>query len=94
MATRNLWLAIGLHAGADFTVYGVSGFGPGAHIFRSLTAGPSDWTGDVFGPAYGAVYLALAVVVTALLLVEAVRRHYVVPLSGRQAAGFETTPSD
>ena len=94
MATRNLWLAIGLHAGADFTIAGVAGFGPGAHLFRSLAAGPGEWTGGVFGPAYGLVYLALALVVTALLLVEAVRRGYVVPFRGRHAAGFETNPLD
>lgn len=94
MATRNLWLAIGLHAGTDVMIAGVSGFGPGVHIFRSVTPGPEVWTGSAFGPALGTTYVVVAVVVTGVLLIDAIRRGYVVPLQGRKATGFETARID
>ena len=90
MATRNLWLAIGLHAGADLVVVGISGFVPGIHLFRSLSAGPAIWTGGAFGPEFGAIFLVIGVIVTALLLIDAVRRGYVVPFQGRAVSGFDT----
>ena len=94
MATRNLWLAIGLHAGIDFVLVGVYGWSPGAHLFQSSTEGPALWTGGAFGLNFGAVYLLVAALVTLLLLVDAVRRGYVVPFRGRAESGFETTQLD
>lgn len=90
MATRNLWLAIGLHAGLDLVIMGISGVPPGVHVFRSLSSGPALWTGGRFGPEFGAVFLVIAAVVTALLVIDAVRRGYVVPLDGRAASEFDT----
>jgi len=94
MATRNLWLAIGLHAGVDLVVAGISGFIPGVHLFRSVSQGPAIWTGGSFGPQFGLLYLVLAALVTTLLVIEAVRRGYLVPIRGRAASGFETRQID
>ena len=94
MATRNLWLAIGLHAGVDLLVLGISGFAPGIHLLRSASAGPALWTGGRFGPAFGAVFLLSSAIVTALLLIDAVRRGHVVPFRGRGASGFDTMKVD
>lgn len=90
MATRNLWLAIGIHAGTDVVIVGISGFFPGVHIFNSIGRGPALWTGGTFGPEFGAIFLIISGLVTTLLLVDAVRRGYVVPFRGRAVSGFET----
>jgi membrane protease YdiL (CAAX protease family) len=63
-ATRNLWLAIGIHMGWNFAeggIFGasVSGLPSGQGLFRIPLAGPDWLTGGEFGPEASVVTLAI-----------------------------------
>jgi membrane protease YdiL (CAAX protease family) len=62
--TRNLWLAIGIHAGWNFTegsVFGVSVSGQPAtaSLFHSMLKGPDLLTGGAFGPEASLIAVAV-----------------------------------
>ena len=83
LATRRLWLAIGVHAAWNFVeggVFGtpVSGFAiPG--VLRSSLSGPEWLTGGTFGPESGVVTLAVCAAASAALLAIAWRRGHLRP---------------
>jgi membrane protease YdiL (CAAX protease family) len=83
LATRRLWLAIGVHAAWNFVeggVFGtpVSGYAiPG--VLRSSLSGPEWLTGGAFGPESGVVTLAVCSAASAALLVVAWRRRTLRP---------------
>lgn len=79
MLTRNVWMAVGIHAGWNF----VQGFVLGARnsgqqhpesYFRSTFAGPDHLTGGAFGLEGSLICLGLSVAVSVVLLVLIVRK--------------------
>jgi membrane protease YdiL (CAAX protease family) len=97
LATRRLWLAIGVHAAWNFVeggVFGtpVSGYAvPG--VLRSYLSGPERLTGGPFGPESSLVTLAVCSAASAGLLVVAWRRGSLRPprLRSTGAAGTSRT---
>jgi hypothetical protein len=97
LATRRLWLAIGVHAAWNFVeggVFGarVSGYDiPG--VLRPVTAGARWLTGGAFGPESSLVTLAVCSVASVTLLLVARRRGYLLParLTSSRAAGTART---
>jgi membrane protease YdiL (CAAX protease family) len=94
MVTRRLWLAVGIHAGWNFTQgwlwsVPVSGNAAGDGLFLTERHG-ADWlTGGAFGLEASAVTMAVATLFGLAMLVVAVRRGHWVPLGwlpGRAAA--------
>jgi membrane protease YdiL (CAAX protease family) len=93
LATRRLWLAIGVHAAWNFVeggVFGtpVSGYAiPG--VLRSYLSGPEWLTGGIFGPESSTVTLAVCTAASTALLVVAWRRGHLRPprLRSSGAAG-------
>ncbi len=78
LATRNIWMAVGIHWSWNFfqgPVFGsaVSGIST-SRMLVSTTAGPVLWTGGAFGPEAGLVALIATVLASLLLLYVAVRR--------------------
>lgn len=80
MLTRNVWLAIGIHAGWNF----MQGFVLGAHnsgqqhpnsYFQTEFSGPDYLTGGAFGLEASVVTLGLSTAVSAVLLVLIVRKR-------------------
>ena len=88
LATRRLWLAIGVHAAWNFVeggVFGapVSGYDiPG--VLRSSLSGPEWLTGGAFGPESSLVTLAVCTAASAALLTIAWRRGHLRPLRLRR----------
>ncbi|TDG28827.1 CPBP family intramembrane metalloprotease [Paracraurococcus ruber] len=85
MLTRRLWLAVGLHAGWNFTqgwiwTIPVSGQAEAAGLFLTERQGPGWLTGGAFGLEASAVTLAVATLVGLAMTVLAVRRGQWVPL--------------
>ncbi|MEU6677421.1 CPBP family intramembrane glutamic endopeptidase [Streptomyces sp. NPDC046925] len=84
IATRNLWVPMGLHFGWNFAAAGifsteVSGNGTSEGLLDSTTSGPKLITGGEFGPE-GSVYSVLfGVLVTLAFLWLARRRGHLVP---------------
>jgi len=97
LATRRLWLAIGVHAAWNFVeggVFGtrVSGYDiPG--LMRSATSGARWLTGGAFGPESSLVTLAVCTAASAALLLVARRRGYLLParLTSSRAGGTART---
>lgn len=87
VATRKLWLPIGLHFGWNFAASGVfstevSGNGTPQGLLDSTMSGPVLLTGGDFGPE-GSLYSVAFCVITALVLLwVAKRRDRLVPLRG------------
>jgi hypothetical protein len=83
LVTRSLWVCMGLHAAWNFmqgTVYGIPVSGTHADGWLVSTRSGPDWlSGGVFGAEASAVALALCLLVSALLLWLALRRHSIVP---------------
>jgi hypothetical protein len=82
MLTRNLWLAIGLHAAWNFTqgfIWGVpvSGFDPDGMVVGELS-GPELLSGGAFGLEASTISVVLVTAVGGLILVRAVRSGQVV----------------
>jgi hypothetical protein len=81
--TRSLWVPIGLHWAWNFfegSVFGthVNGYHLASFI-RSVTAGPTFWTGGDYGPEGGLVLILVSLLVTAVLLRLAVQKGQIRP---------------
>jgi hypothetical protein len=78
IATRQLWLPIGLHIGWNFFEGTVFGFPvSGLDIYRILrhqVTGPELWTGGAFGPEAGLIVLPALALGAALIYVYSRRR--------------------
>jgi uncharacterized protein len=80
MLTRNVWAAVGIHAGWNFTqgfVFGVLNSGqqhPNSY-FHTAFSGSDYLTGGVFGLEASVLTLALSVIVSAVLLVLILRKR-------------------
>ena len=88
MLTRRLWLAIGIHAGWNFTeggIFGVSISGGAATkgIFSVALVGHPLLTGGAFGPEASIVAIVACLAVAAVLLALAVRAGRWLPMSRR-----------
>ncbi len=89
VATRALWLPIGLHFAWNFTqsgIFGVtiSGADVPSHGLLNVTlSGPSVLTGGTFGPEASLLALLLCLVPTVLLLRRAARNGQIRPRSRR-----------
>jgi uncharacterized protein len=84
MATRSLWLPIGLHFGWNFTEGGfystaVSG-GSVPGIIKTTLTGPNVLTGGPFGPEASWVTICVCSVLTVIFLAIAIRRGQWRPL--------------
>jgi uncharacterized protein len=84
MATRSLWLPIGLHFGWNFTEGGfystaVSG-GTTPGIIKTTLTGPNMLTGGAFGPEASWVTMAVCSVLTVIFIIVAARRGQWKPL--------------
>ncbi len=94
LATRRMWLAIGVHAAWNFVeggVYGapVSGYAVPGWLRSSLTG--QEWlTGGPFGPESSQVTLAVTSAASAALLLAAWRRGSLRPARLRSTAGGGT----
>jgi membrane protease YdiL (CAAX protease family) len=92
MLTRSLWLAMGLHAGWNFTqgeIFDVNVSGLEEHgLVEAKMSGPELLSGGQFGLEASVIGLAVATVVGIYLVVLAVRRgHVVLPMwMNRQAS--------
>ena len=86
--TRNLWFAIGLHLGWNFTeggIFGVSvsGFSAGKGVFAVALSGPTLLTGGRFGPEASIVAIAVCMAMALVLIGLTVRRRLWRPARGR-----------
>jgi|WetSurMetagenome_2_1015567.scaffolds.fasta_scaffold248712_2 uncharacterized protein len=86
--TRNLWFAIGIHIGWNFTeggVFGaaVSGNGGGKGLFNMPLKGPEILTGGAFGPEASLVVLIVCTAAGLYFLQRSWRRGRWVPASFR-----------
>lgn len=84
VATRNLWVPIGVHFGWNFAAGGifgteVSGNETPPGLLDSRTSGPELVTGGAFGPEASVYTLFCWVIVTVVFLVIARRRGHLVP---------------
>jgi membrane protease YdiL (CAAX protease family) len=79
VATRSLWLPIGLHFAWNFTHSGIFGVAlsgsdePPHGLLHTTLSGPSPLTGGTFGPEASLIALLVCLVPTILLLRRAVR---------------------
>ena len=97
VATRSLWLTIGVHWAWNLfegPVFGapISGFKTSS-LLRPTIAGPSLWTGGAFGPEAGLPLLLLAALVT-LAALQAARRSGSIVLTPRFARKRHERPLD
>ncbi len=94
--TRSLWMCMGLHAAWNImqgTVYGISVSGTGADGFLvSTRTGPAWLSGGAFGAEASVVALLCCSVLSAVLLVIALRRGSIVPPAWRRRARMQTVP--
>lgn len=95
LVTRRLWLAIGLHAGWNFTqgwVYSipVSGTGEPEGLLVTVRDGPEWLTGGAFGLEASAVALVVATLTGLYLLRRAAAMGEVRPLGWRKARAVTT----
>ncbi|MFF0227958.1 CPBP family intramembrane glutamic endopeptidase [Streptomyces sp. NPDC004629] len=84
IATRNLWVPIGLHFGWNFTVGGifsteVSGNGTPQGLLDAATSGPTPISGGDFGPEGSLYTVVFGVLTTIVFLWLARRRGHLVP---------------
>ncbi|GAB3406468.1 CPBP family intramembrane glutamic endopeptidase [Flindersiella endophytica] len=99
VATRRLWVPIGLHLGWNFAAAGifsteVSGNGTPQGLLDAATSGPMLVTGGEFGPEgslYSVVFCVLAAVV---FLLVARKRGRLVPRGGRRRQAAEVAQAD
>jgi membrane protease YdiL (CAAX protease family) len=86
--TRSLWTCIGLHAAWNImqgTVYGIPVSGSKADGWLvSYRSGPDWLSGGAFGAEASVVALALCLMLSAALLLVALRRHSLVPPGWRR----------
>jgi membrane protease YdiL (CAAX protease family) len=84
VATRKLWVPIGLHFAWNFAESGIfsteaSGNGANKGLLHSVTSGPSLITGGGFGPEASVYSVVVGLLVTAAFLWLADRRGHLVP---------------
>jgi membrane protease YdiL (CAAX protease family) len=84
VATRTLWVPIGLHFGWNFALGGifgaeVSGNGTSRGLLDAVTSGPALVSGGEFGPEASLYAVAAGLVLTTVFLVLARRRGHLVP---------------
>ena len=95
LATRRLWLAIGVHAAWNFVEGGVFGTTVSGYVIpgylRSSVSGQEWLTGGAFGPEGSLVTLAVTSAASAVLLVVAWRRGSLRPPRLRSTSGGGTT---
>lgn len=100
VATRSLWLPIGLHFGWNYAESGifsteVSGNGATHGLLESSTSGPALITGGEFGPEASVYSVLLGILVTAAFMTLAHRRGRILPRRTRaeraRAEGADTT---
>ncbi|TGG83898.1 CPBP family intramembrane glutamic endopeptidase [Streptomyces albus] len=95
VATRSLWLTIGVHFGWNFAAAGifsteVSGNGANRGLLDTSTSGPELLTGGAFGPE-GSVYsVGFGALLTLVFLWLARRRGNIVPFGSRRTSDAET----
>ncbi|WP_026928840.1 CPBP family intramembrane glutamic endopeptidase [Glycomyces tenuis] len=92
IATRNLWVPIGIHFGWNFAASAifsteVSGNGTPQGLLDAATSGPMPVSGGDFGPEGSLYSVVFGVVTTIVFLWVAKRRGHLVPL--RRAARAE-----
>jgi membrane protease YdiL (CAAX protease family) len=99
VATRRLWVPIGVHFGWNFAAGGVfsaevSGNGASHGLLDSVTTGPAWVTGGAFGPEGSPYALVFCVLAAVVFLLVARRRGLLVPRRGRteRAAALATLP--
>ena len=90
VATRNLWVPIGLHFAWNFAEGGVFGTGVSGTdspqgLLHGVLSGPTVLSGGEFGPEASLFSLLAGVVVMAAFLRLARRRGHLVPLRRREA---------
>ena len=83
-ATRTLWLPIGLHFGWNFAedfIFGVrmSGHAARPAIVDGTLTGSSFWTGGDYGVESSIWAIALALILSTVFMVIAIRRREIVP---------------
>jgi membrane protease YdiL (CAAX protease family) len=87
VATRNLWLPIGLHFGWNFTEGGIFGAAVSGHGYNGMIqvslSGPDWLTGGKFGPEASIVAVLVSVVLSAILLAITLRRGSWKPIGFR-----------
>ncbi|GHH33103.1 CPBP family intramembrane glutamic endopeptidase [Lentzea cavernae] len=91
VATRNLWVPIGVHFAWNFAQGGVfstsvSGQNAPQGLLDGVTSGPAILTGGDFGPEASVYSVVAGVVVTTAFLWLAKRRGTLVPRRGRAAS--------
>jgi len=98
MATRSLWMVIGVHWAWNYfegPVFGtqVSGYDIPS-LLHSVTDGPVLWTGGAFGPEAGLFAVIVGGIVGAIFIWLAIRRGRVIaPLWARRATMLPAQPS-
>lgn len=93
VATRNLWVPIGLHFGWNYAAAGlfgvtVSGNGANQGLLNGVTSGPALITGGDFGPEGSPFAVVAGLLLMAGFMWLAYRRGYVIPRP-RRARGAE-----
>ncbi|GAA3552631.1 type II CAAX endopeptidase family protein [Amycolatopsis ultiminotia] len=89
VATRKLWVPIGLHFGWNFAAGGifstqVSGNGTSQGLLNATTSGPDYLTGGAFGPEGSVISVGFCVVATIAFMWVAYRRGNVKPIPRRR----------
>jgi uncharacterized protein len=95
VATRNLWVPIGVHFAWNFAeggVFGtnVSGTDSPQGLLHGVLSGPTAISGGEFGPEASVYALVVGALVTAVFLMVARRRGRLVPLRRRTATADAT----
>lgn len=98
MATRSLWMVIGVHWAWNYfegPVFGTQVSGnESASLLHSVTNGPVLWTGGVFGPEAGLFAVIVGGIVGAVFIWLAIRRgQLIAPMWTRRTTSAPAQPS-
>lgn len=98
IATRKLWVPIGLHFGWNFAesaIFGteVSGNGSNQGLLHGVTSGPAYITGGQFGPEASPYTIVFGIVIAVIFLLIARRKGRLVPLRRTDRAAATATLS-
>jgi membrane protease YdiL (CAAX protease family) len=98
MATRSLWMVIGVHWAWNYfegPVFGTQVSGNDIpSLLHSVTDGPVIWTGGVFGPEAGLFAVIVGGIVGVIFIWLAIRRGQIIaPMWVRRAATTQAQPS-
>ena len=90
VATRKLWVPIGLHFGWNFAAAGifsteVSGNGSNQGLLDATMSGPTLVTGGEFGPEGSLYSVVFCVLAAAAFMWVAKRRDAIVPVGGHRS---------